>query len=77
MFSMLNISGARMNKVKEVRKGKGMTQDELAMMIGANKGYVSDLENGNIRSPSLGRARLIAMALRVDLNKIFPEEYDK
>jgi len=62
-----------MNNVKKVRKSKGMSQQRLADLIGASKSYISDLENHNIREPSLGKARLIAIALGVALNDIFPE----
>lgn len=63
-----------MNNIKVTRKEKGMTQEALAKMIGTGKSYISDLENGVIREPSLGKARLIAMALRVDVEHVFPKE---
>lgn len=67
-----------MNNLKKVRESKNMSASELARAIGVNnRTYIHDLENGNNRNPSLGRARLIAMALRSDLNEIFPEEYDR
>jgi len=65
-----------MNNLKKIRKEKGMTQKSLAEMIGTGKSYISELENGVIREPSLGKSRLIAMALRVDIEHVFPQGDD-
>lgn len=35
------------NKLKDVRLSAGMTQEQLANMIGSSKQYISSLENGN------------------------------
>lgn len=61
-----------MNNLREVRKEKGLTVEKLAKMTGSAKSYISDLENNVIRDPSLGKARLIALALRVEVESIFP-----
>lgn len=36
-----------MNRIKEIRKEKGLTQKALAVMAGISQPYLNDLENGN------------------------------
>ena len=62
----------RPNRVKEFRRSNDLTLQQLANITYSGKGYIHDLENGNIRNPSLGKARLIAMALNSDIDTIFP-----
>lgn len=61
-----------MNNLRSIRQEKKLSQEDLANLIGSGKSYISDLETGAIREPSLGKARLIAMALRVDVEHVFP-----
>lgn len=63
----------RMNKIREIRRGLDMTQQQLADFIGSDRGYISKLEKGELRNPSLGRARLIAMILNSSLDEVFPK----
>jgi len=63
-----------MNNLKEIRTKKGMSQRVLADMTGSSKSYISRLELNEIRDPSLGKSRLIAMALRCDVEVIFPKK---
>ena len=55
----------------DARKNAGLTQQELAERIGANKGYVSRLERGLI-TPSVSTLYRIAaaMGLTVELRPI-------
>lgn len=38
-----------MNRIKEIRKEKGLTQKVLAGLAGISQPYLNDLENGNRR----------------------------
>lgn len=50
--------------LKEARRTRGLTQDDVAALSGVNRAYVSDLENGkrNIGIDCIGR---LAAALQV------------
>ena len=58
--------------IYDVRKNEKMTQTELAKRIGAEKSYISKIENGIIE-PSIGTFyRIIdALGLRMDIVKPF------
>lgn len=62
-----------MNNLRKVRRNMDMTQEQLGKAIGSPKSYICDLEKGNVRNPSLGKARLIAMALNSTLEEVFPQ----
>lgn len=53
------------DKIKELRKNKGLTLDELAKVIGAGKSYVWELENRGVEKPSGQRLADIAKILGV------------
>lgn len=63
-----------MNNLRKIRRAKDITQERLAELISSSKSYVCDLENGFIRNPSLGKARLIAIQLDSTLDEIFPKD---
>ncbi len=56
--------------IHEMRKEEKITQQELAMRIGANKSYISRIEKGLIE-PSVGTFyRIInALGLSIEINK--------
>ena len=62
-----------MNKLREIRRAKDMTQEQLAIKIGSGKSYICELERGILRNPSLGKARLIAYYLDSTLDEVFPK----
>ena len=62
-----------MNNLRKIRRAEDITQEQLAKATGSTKSYICDLEREMIRNPSLGKARLIAMALNSTLDKVFPE----
>ncbi|MCX7995998.1 MAG: helix-turn-helix transcriptional regulator [candidate division WOR-3 bacterium] len=51
-------------KVKEIRKQKGFSQEELAFRSGLHRTYISDIERGN-RNVSVKNIEKIARALGV------------
>ena len=59
-----------MERVKEIREAKGLTQADLSAMTGLNQGYLSRVENGTA-NVSLDKMRVIAAALKVDLHELF------
>ncbi|MEC0370854.1 helix-turn-helix transcriptional regulator [Paenibacillus chibensis] len=66
MKKNLALSGAR--------KDKGLTQEELAALLGYSKATVSNWENG-YSSPSLSDAFKISRILNKDINKLFSGLY--
>ena len=56
--------------LREVRKKRGLTQDELAMSVGATRKLISELENGK-REVSLGTALMAAHEIGLDIKAEF------
>ena len=67
MRTAKQLLGAR---VKELRKGKGITQDQLAERVGLATRYISMIEVGR-SSPSLETVENIARALDVQMKVLF------
>lgn len=57
------------NRIEELRKKKGLTQEELAEKAGLHRAYFWDIENG--RNISIKTAYKIARALGVSLSELF------
>ena len=57
-------------KIKEYRKQKKLTQEQLSEMIGLDSGYISKLEVGQ-NFPTLGTLEKIAKILEVGLAELF------
>lgn len=55
-------------RIEELRKKKGMTQEELAEKAGLHRSYFWDIENG--RNISIKTAYNIARALGVKLSEL-------
>jgi transcriptional regulator with XRE-family HTH domain len=51
-------------KLRQLRKGKGLTQIELAQKSGVSQGVITNYERG-FRTPTLEKAILLAKALNV------------
>lgn len=56
--------------VKRQRKALGMTQAELALKVGVTKQYITMLERGKHRTPSLPTLRKLARALGVPVTDL-------
>ena len=52
--------------VKILRKGRGMTLEQVARKIGSHKGYVSGIENGKVNPPSVKFIRKFARIFQHD-----------
>lgn len=57
-------------RIEELRRKKGMTQEELAEKAGLHRAYFWDIENG--RNISIKTAYKIARALEVKLSELLP-----
>lgn len=66
-----------MNNIRKRRREIDITQEALASLIGTSKSYICELERDRVRNPSLGKARLLAMALRCPVDDLFPKEQQK
>lgn len=58
-----------MNRIRELREAKGLTQDALGKMIGVQQGAIAKYEAGT-RELSITRATQIADALGVELYEV-------
>ncbi len=56
------------NRLKQARKEKGLSQEELANLINLKVGTVSKYEQGD-RTPGIGKLQLIASALECDVSR--------
>lgn len=61
-----------MNRVKEYRKSKGITQEELGIRVGTTKSYICEIER-NGKNPNVYLAIKIAKALKVKVETLFTE----
>ena len=59
------------NKLKKIRKEKGMTLEELSELCGVSAGYLCHLENGSRPHPSIEVMEKIANALNKTIFEIF------
>lgn len=58
------------NNVRTLRKGRGMTQEQLALRIHCHQHYISEIERGK-RNVSLRVVETIAQALGVSEKALF------
>ena len=56
-------------RVREVRKGKGMSQERLAEMAGIDRSYMGNIERGE-KNITLKKAYEICDALEVDIKEL-------
>ncbi|HBG48631.1 MAG TPA: transcriptional regulator [Cyanobacteria bacterium UBA9971] len=61
-------------RIKELRKEKDLTQEELSLEIGAGNSYISIVENAQ-RDIPLSKIHKISKALGINLHDFF--EFDK
>ena len=61
-------------KIKELRKRKGLTQEQLAELIDVEQNSISVIESGR-NFPTLGTLEKIAQILEVNLSDFFNYDY--
>lgn len=64
------------NKLEEIRKAKGITQEELANALEVSRQTVGSLENGRY-NPSIILAFKIARFFEVSIEEVFIYEEDE
>ena len=57
-------------RVRELRRSRGLSQEELAFKAGVHRTYLGSIERGE-RNPSLRNIAAIAEALDVTLSDLF------
>ncbi len=63
-------------RIKQMRLGRDMTQQELADAVGVSKSYISRIENAD-SAPPVGTMIALAQAFNVELNAFFEAEDPK
>jgi transcriptional regulator with XRE-family HTH domain len=63
-------------RIRQLRREHGLTQDELAELAGINRSYLSIVENGH-SSPTMDVAERLAKALGVSLWTLLSEMEEK
>lgn len=58
------------NRLKKYRKNKGLTQQELADMIGVSRNSISSIETGQF-NPTAKLALILCLALDVKFEEMF------
>lgn len=58
------------NKIKSIRKSRGMSQEELAYQSKIDYSYINEIEAGK-RNPSVKRVTEIARVLKVSIKELF------
>lgn len=67
---MVDINTKVGKKVRQLRKSKGMTQEDLAFESKTDYSYINEIEAGK-RNPSVSRLHAIAKALGVSVKELF------
>ena len=66
----LHRDDAMKNRIEEIRKEKGIRQDELGKMLGVSRQTISSLENGRY-NPSIMLAHKIAVLFGMSIEDVF------
>lgn len=59
------------DKIRQLREDTGLTQGQLASGSSVSQGYLSQLENGEVKNPSAAVLLRIAQAINVDADELF------
>ena len=63
--------------IKEIRKAKGLTQEQLAEKMDYSTQFISNIESKNHQSFSLGTLWRLALVLDIDISELFREDTKK
>jgi len=63
-------------KIRELRRAQGLSQEELAFRAGVHRNYLGGIERGE-RNPALENIVALAKALAVDPSELFRFERNK
>ena len=59
------------DRIRELREGFGFTQGQLAVSASVSQGYLSQLENGDVKNPSAAVLLRVAQAMGVEADELF------
>ncbi len=59
------------DRIRQLREQFGLTQGQLASGSSVSQGYLSQLENGEVKNPSAAVLLRVAQAMRVDPDELF------
>jgi transcriptional regulator with XRE-family HTH domain len=59
------------DKIRTLREEAGLTQGQLATSSAVSQGYLSQLENGEVKNPSAAVLLRVAEAMHVDSDELF------
>ncbi len=59
------------DRIRELRDACGLTQGQLAGHASVSQGYLSQLENGDVKNPSAAVLLRVAQAMQVDPDELF------
>ena len=59
------------DRIRQLREGSGLTQGQLAHGSAVSQGYLSQLENGEVKNPSAAVLLRVAEAMHVDADELF------
>jgi len=59
------------NKIKRSREDCSLTQGQLAKFADVSQGYLSQLENGDVKNPSAAVLLRVAKAMKVEPDQLF------
>jgi transcriptional regulator with XRE-family HTH domain len=59
------------DRIKQLRDELGLTQGQLAHGSSVSQGYLSQLENGEVKNPSAAVLLRVAQAMRIDPDELF------
>ncbi len=60
------------NRVRELRKAKGLSQEAFAGLCGLDRTYISGIERG-VRNISLVNLHVLAKALQISVSELMQE----
>ena len=59
------------DKIREIREKCSLTQGQLAHSSAVSQGYLSQLENGEVKNPSAAVLLRVAEAMQIDPDELF------
>jgi transcriptional regulator with XRE-family HTH domain len=59
------------DRIRQIRDELGLTQGQLASGSSVSQGYLSQLENGEVKNPSAAVLLRVAQAMRIDPDELF------
>jgi transcriptional regulator with XRE-family HTH domain len=71
MITVMNIANVFGSFLKETRKGKKITQEQLALSLNVSTVYVHQLETAKVDAPDKSKCTIIAKTLGLDADFVW------